>query len=113
MTVTNPYDPPGVPTPQVTHLARKSRRLLERRDEPITLMRYLTDQWRRHVLIAGTFALLCTAAWQIGNLYFLIGLGSCWAGRCSRDLQWYRTLVQEWSSTKELLDWEKIERLAK
>ena len=46
------------------------------------------------------------------NVYLGIGLASFWAGRVVRDIQWYRTLAFEWDSTKELLDWEKIERLA-
>lgn len=111
MTQPNPYDPPLTPT-EDTHLAKKARRLLRHRDEPITLLRYLGSQGQRHALVAVAFALLCAAAWQIGNLYLAIGLASFWAGRILRDLQWYRTLVFEWASTKELLDWEKIERLA-
>jgi len=111
MSQENPYDPPQTFS-EGTHLARKARRLQEQRDEPITLLRYLGRQWRRHVMVAVAFALLGYAAIQIDNIYLTIGLASFWAGRITRDLQWYRTLVLEWSSTKELLDWEKIQRLA-
>jgi len=111
MTQLNPYDPPRDPRPD-THLAGKARRLLERRDAPLTLFHFLSGQWQRHVLITVGFGILCAIAWQIGNVYLAIGLASFWAGRIVRDLQWYRTVVFEWESTKELLDWEKIERLA-
>ena len=111
MTQINPYDPPQA-TPPDTHLAGKARRLLERRNEPLSLLRYLSSQWRRHVLITVCYAVLYAISWQIGNVYLTIGLASFWAGRVVRDIQWYRTLAFEWDSTKELLDWEKIERLA-
>ncbi len=111
MTQLNPYDPPRTTT-AVTHLAGKARRLLQRRHEPITLLRFLSGQWRRHVLITVGFGILFAIAWQIGNVYLAVGLASFWAGRIVRDIQWYRTLVFEWESTKELLDWEKIEQLA-
>ncbi len=114
MTQINPYDPPrdSAVNPANSHLAGKARRLLERRDEPLTLFHFLSSQWRRRVLITVAFGILCAIAWQIGNVHLAIGLASFWAGRFLRDIQWYRTLVFEWASTKELLDWEKIERLA-
>jgi hypothetical protein len=111
MTQLNPYDPPRDATPDA-HLARKARRLLEQRHEPITLLGFISGQWRRHVLFTVGYGILMAIAWQIGNVYLAIGLASFWAGRVVRDIQWYRTLVLEWRSTKELLDWEKIERLA-
>lgn len=112
MAQSNPYEPPRVPFSGKNHLVNKARRLLERRDEPITLLRFLGDQWRLRVLVAIAFAILCAVAWRIGNLYLVVGLASFWAGRTARDLQWFRTLAREWDSTKELLDWEKIKSLA-
>lgn len=79
---------------------------------PISTLRLLSEQWRRHVLTSVCFGLLCTFAWLVGNTYLVIGLSAFWISRFVRDIQWYRMLAREWESTKELLDWEKIERLA-
>ena len=112
MTQPNPYDPPRTTTTPDTRLADKSRRLLERRDEPVTVVGFLRGQWRRHFLIAFCLSLLGVLSWRVGNTYLPVGLAAFWAGQIVRDIQWYRTVVVEWESTKELLDWEKIKRLA-
>lgn len=78
----------------------------------MTVVRYLLDQWRRHLLIASLFAVLCVISVLIGNYYLVVCVATLWAGRFTRDLQWYHQLSREWPTTVELLDWEKIERLA-
>ncbi len=94
------------------HLTFKTRRLLARRDQHVTIGYYLRDQWRRHVMIAVCFGVLFSIACVIGNYYVAVAVATLWAGRFMRDIQWYRTLSREWESTKELLDWDKIERFA-
>ena len=111
MTQPNPYDPPHSVADD-TYLAGKARRLLHRRHEPCTLFRLMGSQWRRHLVISVCFGLLTVAAWQMHNVHLAIGLAAFWAGRLLRDIQWYGTMAREWESTRELLDWEKIERLA-
>jgi hypothetical protein len=36
----------------------------------------------------------------------------CASIRRARYIQWYRALSREWDSTKELVDWKKVERIA-
>ena len=107
----NPYEPPRTVAAENAHLILKARRLLERRHQPLSAIRFFSGQWRRHLVVTICFGLLCVVAWQIENRYLAIGLAAFWAGRIVRDIQWYRTVVLEWESTKELLDWEKIEQL--
>ncbi len=111
MSQPNPYETPRSQHPD-GDLAGKARRLLERRDQPITLVRYLSENWRRHLVVAIAFGLLIAAAWQTGNNGLAVMIASFWTGRFVRDVQWFRTLAREWPSTKELLDWKKIEHLA-
>ena len=94
------------------HLVFKTRRLLERRDKHVNVATYLRDQWRRHLVIAICFGVLFGISCLIRNNYLAVAVATLWAGRFLRDIQWYRRLSHEWVSTRELLDWEKIESIA-
>ena len=94
------------------NLAFKARLVLARRSRRVNVGSYLRENWRRHVLVAVCSGILFFASCLIGNYYIAIVIATLWAGRFVRDIQWYRALSREWESTKELLDWEKIERIA-
>jgi len=111
MTTPNPYDPP-VETHCDEYVVMKARRLRTRRDEPFTVRRLVQKSWRRHVCIALCLGALCGLTWGSRPVSLAVGLAGFWAGLIVCDIQWYRMAVAEWDSTKELLDWEKIERLA-
>ena len=94
------------------YLVVKTRLILARRNQNVTTGTYLREQWRRHALVAACFCVLFFVSCLIGNYYLAVAIAMLWAGRFSRDIQWYRALSREWDSTKELIDWEKVERIA-
>lgn len=94
------------------HLVFKTRLLLARRSQNVTTGTYLRQQWRRHAIVAACFGVLFYISCSIESYYLAVAIAAVWAGRLVRDIQWYWMLSREWDSTKELLDWDKIERIA-
>lgn len=94
------------------HILGKARLLAARRHRRPTTGSYLREHWRRHAIVAACFCMLVLVSCWIVSYCLAVAMGTLWVGRFSRDIQWYRALSREWDSTKELLDWEKIERIA-
>ncbi|WP_254507129.1 hypothetical protein [Anatilimnocola floriformis] len=93
-------------------LSAKARALLERRNITPGIAYYWRTQWRRQLLFVVIYlamvSVLYAAHWHLAAtlmLGFVIG-------RTVRDIRWYQTLAREWPSNEEMLDWQKIERLA-
>ena len=93
-------------------LVTKARALLERRDTTPGVAYYWRTQWRRQllflILYLGVAAALNAVQWNVAAWLFL----GFTIGRTLRDIRWYQTLAREWPSNAELLDWDKIQRLA-
>jgi hypothetical protein len=90
----------------------KAMQLLAKREEGVSTAMYLRQNAIRHLIYAAIYWLMIVLAWSAGLHAVSFLVAGFWAGRLSRDIQWYRRLVAEWNTTRELLDWEKIESLA-
>jgi hypothetical protein len=93
-------------------LKPKARRLLAQRSAEVTLWTYLRQNLSRHLTMTAIFGALTVGAWAAGVTEAALVIGTLWAGRLMRDIQWYARLAGEWPSTRELIDWEKVESIA-
>ena len=94
-------------------LQQKAELLRSRRNNPPTVGFYIRQSAGRHLLFAALFWLLIAVAWW-SDLAFIGWLfGGVWAGRLFRDVQWYQRLTAEWETTTELVDWQKVETIAR
>ena len=114
---TNPYQSPQPPAPLATvsrdRLAETARLLIKRRDDAEGVGFYLRRIWRRELAL-HTFVALCV--WLLVTLEYpwpAALLAAMILTRSFRDLVWYRMFARQWPVTRELLDWEKVERLAR
>ena len=73
---------------------------------------YLRQNATRHLFFSAIYWLLMILVWAIGQHTAALVIAGFWAGRLMRDIQWYSRLAAEWNTTRELLDWPKIESLA-
>ena len=90
----------------------KARLLLSRRQAAAGIGMYLRQNAVRHLLFSAIFWLLILLVWMFGQHSVSFVITGFWAGRLIRDFQWYQRLAAEWDTTRELLDWQKIEALA-
>jgi len=93
-------------------LRDKARLLLARKQVQVGLATYLRHYAGRHLLFTAIFWLLIVVAWSVGQQAASLVIAGFWAGRLLRDIQWYRRFASEWESIRELLDWNRVERLA-
>jgi Flp pilus assembly protein TadB len=93
-------------------LRDKARRVLARRQLEAGVGMYLRQNAARHLFFSAIFWLLIILLWAIGQHAAAFVIAGFWAGRLVRDIQWYRQLAAEWDTTRELLDWQKVEALA-
>jgi hypothetical protein len=93
-------------------LPDKARLLWTRRNETVSVWTFLRQNASRHLFYTALFWTMIVVCWiqDVPLMPFL--LFGFWLGRLSRDIAWYRRLSIEWPSTRELLDWPKIESLA-
>jgi hypothetical protein len=93
-------------------LTDKARLLWTRRNKTLSLWVYLHHNARRHIFFTALCWFVIILSWlcDVAPMSFL--LFGYWLGRLSRDIAWYRRLSIEWTSTRYLLDWPKIESLA-
>jgi hypothetical protein len=93
-------------------LPDKARLLWTRRHEKVSAWTYLRQNAPRHLFFTAVFWTVIVFSWlqDLRPMSFL--LFGYWLGRLSRDIAWYRRLVVEWATTRELLDWPKIESFA-
>jgi hypothetical protein len=90
----------------------KAQLLWTRRNETASVGSFLRRNAPRHLFYTALFWSMIVLSWmqELPTMSFL--LFGFWGGRLSRDIAWYRRLVVEWNTTRELLDWSKIELLA-
>ena len=97
---------------QTLSLNDKARLLWTRRHETSSVWMYIRQNARRHLVYAAIFWSAIALTWFAEVYAMSFVLLGFWGGRLSRDIAWYRRLSAEWDSTRELLDWHKIELLA-
>lgn len=95
-----------------TKLSKKAQSLLERRQDGFGVGYYLRVSWRRQLLFLALYAAMVYCLYIMGSYMFATVFLGFVLGRTIRDLQWFHRLAQEWPSTVELLDWNKITLLA-
>ncbi len=119
MTNDNPYDPPQSPPTSVVsafedaRLREKARALLHRRNSPaggVYSWRALTG--RKYLAFTVAYLLVIGGLWNLGSYLAAAAFAGFLAGRTLRDLRWIATIAREWETTKELIDWEKVQSLA-
>ena len=93
-------------------LTQKARRLLAQRSADVTAWTYLHQNLSRHLTMTAILGALTAGAWAAGVTDAAIVIGTLWAGRLMRDIQWYARLAAEWRTTREIIDWPKVEALA-
>ncbi len=94
-------------------LQTKCQQLLALRKAPATPWSYLVQDWRRqcffaiaHLVIAGG---LWMTNWRLASVAFL----AFFVGRVVRDIRWWHALAKEWPLTAKLIDWPRVEAIAK
>ena len=118
MTNDNPYQPPHDPSaaPDADFdklLGDKARLLLQRRNNPHGIGYYWRALWsRRYLLFTVAHALVIGGFWVLGHYAAAAAFAGILAGRTLRDFRWIAAIFHEWRTTKEFIDWEKVERLA-
>jgi hypothetical protein len=93
-------------------LKEKAQVLWKRRQTTVSLGMYLRQNATRHFIVSAILWLSIILIWSGGQQAIALVSAGIWAGRIMRDIQWYRRLAAEWDTTRELLDWQKIESLA-
>jgi hypothetical protein len=99
-------------TMQQDFLKPKARRLLAQRSAEVTTWTYLRQNLARHLTMTAIFGALTAGAWAAGVTEAALVIGTLWAARLMRDIQWYARLAGEWPSTREFIDWERVETIA-
>jgi hypothetical protein len=82
------------------------------RDVGFTIGTYRRWHWRQIAAWYVLYATVIAVAFHSGHYYTVIGVLCFWAGRTTRDLQWQLAFVRGWPITVELMDWDKVLRLA-
>lgn len=93
-------------------LQQKCKQLLARRDSPATPWYYVIRDWRRQLLFCIAYFGVAAGLWLLDCRLLSVAFLAFYVGRTVRDLRWWKALAREWPSTKELLDWPRIESLA-
>lgn len=111
----NPYQSPEGSTGLTSDekLIQAATLLLKRRGKRIGIGHYLRGVWRRELVVFLLVGLFLWALVSMEHQWVASLLGAMMLTRFLRDLVWYRVLARQWPATCELLDWEKIEHLAK
>jgi hypothetical protein len=117
---TNPYEPSRTLYDDRSRkteagLKQKCAQLLTRRNEIDGTLwwYYLKRDWRRQLTFGTAYAAICGSLWYLGFQLLTVALIGFIAGRSIRDLRWWAALSKEWPMTRELLDWQKIEEIAR
>lgn len=92
--------------------ALKAKQLLSRRDGPNSAWYYLRRDWRRQCVVLMAYVAIVVVLWLQGFTMGAIAIGCFFAGTKIRDVRWWMALAREWPTTRELLDWQKIEAIA-
>jgi hypothetical protein len=112
----NPYQSPERWSTELASdkkLVKTAILLSKRRGERVGVGHYLSGVWRRELVVFLVVGLLLWALVAMEYPWVATLLGAMMLTRFLRDLVWYRVLARQWPATCELLDWEKIERLAR
>ena len=123
-TPVNPYQSPG--QEPASQLPERHRTILEaylkHRDQPPTVLVYLRKVLPFWLLVmvlmavgAAPLVLFARDATASPTLLYCGAslLAGVFIGACARDIGWIRRVVATWPVMREVIDWEKIERLLK
>jgi hypothetical protein len=115
----NPYESPKIgdnELPRMTDfgLKEKCAQLLARRSEKAeSPWYYVRRDLRRQVVLVAAYVSVCGALWFFGFQLLSATFAGFFIGRTVRDIRWWRTLSKEWPITREVLDWQRIEEIAR
>lgn len=93
-------------------LRDKAKALLARRALPSGIGFYVRRHWRRKLLLLSAQVVCIAALWSVDQHTLAVAFAGFFIGRSVRDVEWWRALSSEWPDTVELLDWERVARIA-
>jgi hypothetical protein len=111
---TNPYQPPRHNTVDTVE-QKFAKRLLLYRDKPVTIASlYRSEGTLKRLAIVVIYFVLATAffAWMnfYGPAYLMIGI---LVGALSSGFGIVRKSVKVWPINRQVIDWDKVERMAR
>ncbi|GAB5403922.1 MAG: hypothetical protein Aurels2KO_21530 [Aureliella sp.] len=83
------------------------------RDSQVSPLFYMRHDLRRQSFFAVGFFLVSATLWLIGWNLASVSFLAYFLGRVVRDIQWWRALSREWSTTAKVVDWPHVESIAK
>lgn len=66
----------------------------------------------KYVLFTVGYLLVIGGLWNLENYLAAAAFAGFLVGRTLRDFRWISTIAHEWETTKELIDWERVQLLA-
>lgn len=94
-------------------LVKRARLLLDKQHEQGSLWQRLKKYGWGYVIRLGVFFVMIGILFGMGYTLMPACLLAFVLGQRLRDIQWFRALAKEWPYTEQLLDWAKIEALAR
>lgn len=94
-------------------IAVQARLLLARRNDTNDMWYYLRRDLRRQTVVVLGYAFVAIGLWCLGWRMTSMAAAGFFMGSKVRDLRWWAALSGQWDSTADLLDWPRIEELAK
>jgi len=94
------------------YLQAQAKAYLASRNAPKSAWYYWISNWRLMAIYYPIYAGLAALAWYGEFYYVATAVFWFWIGRAIRDFQWYRSLANQGDAADELMDWEKIRKLA-
>lgn len=94
-------------------------RLLERKNKDSSIAQMILRNYRRYIIYAlavfFSFYLASEVSYENNpDLYiFFITVAGIFIGIICRDIEWFRTITKVWPFNQKIIDWEKVEELAK
>lgn len=86
--------------------------LLKRRESPASPWYYLQANWKSWLGYKLLYLAIIAACFTLAEKWIAISFACYILGAVLRDIRWWFTLAKQWPNSVELLDWQKIEKLA-
>lgn len=86
--------------------------LLKRRESPNSPWYYLQTHWKGWLGFKLLYLVLIVACFVFADKWIGIAFTCFVLGAILRDIRWWFALAKQWPNSIELLDWQKIEKLA-
>jgi len=93
-------------------LRNRAQLLLRRREERSGIGFYIRHHGKRHLVFLVLYLIVAGVLWHYEASHLAVVMATFGLATRLRDFRWWSVLAREWPYTLELIDWDRVARLA-